>query len=76
MEQQVNQVINFGIGCAKAASDQYSEFAEWIKESVSNLVAQGEKSNAPASVRIRELADKAAHLFSRQETAQKTIRAA
>lgn len=76
MEQQVNQAINLGIGCVKAVSERYEEFAQRIKESVSDLVAQGEKSKDAISIRIRELAGKATGFLKRDEKTQKVARAA
>lgn len=75
MEQQLNNVINFGIGCAKALSDTYGSFAERIRSGVSDLVASGEKSKDDAAVRVRQAAYKVSDFLRRGVTASKTQRA-
>jgi hypothetical protein len=75
MEQQVNNVINFGIGCAKALSDTYGEFSERIRSGVSDLVASGEKSKDDASVRIRQAVYKATDFLRRGDKSPKAQRA-
>lgn len=75
MEQQFNNVINFGIGCLKALSGGYSQISEQIKNSVSDLIRNGEKANGETAVKIRDVAHKATRFLNRTGTEQKTTRA-
>ncbi len=75
MEQQFNNVINFGIGCFKALSGEYAQISERVRTGVNNLIQDGEKANSNAAVKIREVAIKATHLLNRGKTGQKVSRA-
>lgn len=75
MEQQFNNVINFGIGCMKALSGGYAQISESVKSRVSDLIQDGEKANGETAVKLREVAHKATNFLHRGETKQKTSRA-
>jgi hypothetical protein len=66
MEQQVNNVINFSLGCARVLTEGYENVSQRIKTGVSDLIRQGESSKDSASLKIREFAHKASGLLNRR----------
>lgn len=75
MEQQFNNVINFGIGCLKALSGGYAQISERVKNGVSDLIRDGEKANSETAVKIRDVAHKATKFLNRDGTERKINRA-
>lgn len=76
MEQHVNNLINFGIGCFKALSGGYGAISDRVKTGVGDLIIDGENVKSDTAVKIREIAHKATDLFRRGEKTQKARRAA
>ena len=76
MEQQVTNVINFGLGCLKAISGGYARFADRVKSRVGEIISEGEKSKDNTSLRIREIAHMVTDIFRRGDKTQKATRAA
>lgn len=71
MEQQVTNLINFGLGCLKAVSGGYAQLADRVKSGVSEIISKGEESEDHTAVRMREVAYKATRLFRRGDKIQK-----
>lgn len=76
MEQQVTNVINFGLGCLRAISGGYARLADRVKSEVGEIISEGEKSRDSTSLRIREIAHRATDIFRRGDKTQKATRAA
>lgn len=75
MEQKVTNVVNFGIGCVRAFSENFNGLSERVKTSVNELILDGEKSQSTAAVKMREMAGRATKFLRREEKIEEIPRA-